>query len=98
MYHVTLRSVNYSNYGVIGTPQCHITHYIFYSELSVVYIFLSTSQDRFCNVVSYIASYFVLKEHNCGIIGSSLIMNDCPQRPRETSSCFHIYKIHDLVK
>ena len=31
VYHMTLRSVNYSNYGVISTPQCHITHHIFYS-------------------------------------------------------------------
>ena len=29
VYHMTLRSVNYSNYSVISTPQCHITHYIF---------------------------------------------------------------------
>ena len=29
VYHMTLRSVNYSNYSVISTPQCHKTQHIF---------------------------------------------------------------------
>ena len=29
VYHMTLHSVNYPNYSVISTPQCHITHCIF---------------------------------------------------------------------
>ena len=36
---MTLRSVNYSNYSVISTPQCHITHHIFYSAIDPKLIF-----------------------------------------------------------
>ena len=44
VYHMTLRSVNHSNYNVISTPQCHITHhilqYMFCIFCAYVYVFI----------------------------------------------------------
>ena len=35
VYHITLCSVNYPNYNVIGSQQCYITHHIFTAYRSI---------------------------------------------------------------